>query len=326
MVRILLLLILIVAIPFHIGCKAITEPTMVVEVPSFVHPIQPKVVLITIDGVRWQEIFNGTDPILYHGQKISARELLPNLYHYFVDNGIVVGKDSNFIATGPRHISLPGYLEIMRGHPSKDCQTNECDAPVLDDNMTWLFKEPAVFASWDTIKKTVPNKIVVNCGRSYRSEAWKKAELDDNQKFPEYWDEEYRPDFLTQQAALDYFQYYNPDFFWVSLGDTDEWAHAGRYQEYLDSLRAADAFVGQVIRMVNNSPEYTFIITADHGRNLFWQHHGEDAESARDWLMMAGRGIPKKGFVTYKSTKSLSNILPTVKHIVTGIPQKESLL
>lgn len=329
MVRILLLLTLIVVIPFHIGCRPILEPTLVVETPVVVHPVKPKVVLITLDGVRWQEIFYGTDTFLYHGQKISARELLPNLYHYFVDNGIAVGKESNFIATGPMHISLPGYLEIMRGHPSTDCQTNECESPVLDDNMTYLFDESAVFASWDPIRKTVPTKYVVNCGRSYRSDAWKKADLEDKKDFPEYWDSEYRPDFLTQEAALNYFQYYNPDFFWISLGDTDEWAHAGNYEQYLEALKAADKFVGQVIKMVESAPDkqsYTFVVTADHGRNLFWHNHGPEPESARDWLMMTGRGIPKNGFVSYKGTKSLSNILPTVKHIVTGIPNEKSLL
>lgn len=333
LVRLLLLAALIIYIPFDMGCcpcnAIVTAPTL--EVPTIPPPIvKSKVVLITLDGVRWQEVFNGVDhSFLNSGESVSARELLPNIYHYFVDNGMVVGRDSKFIATGPMHISLPGYLEIMRGHPSTDCQTNNCENVVLDDNMTFLFKESAVIASWDTIRKTVPSTVVINSGRSFRSEAWKKLGLDDNQAFQEYWEPEYRPDFLTKDAALDYFQYNNPDFFWISLGDTDEWAHAGNYEQYLESLKSADEFIGQVIKMVEHSydkADYTFIITADHGRSLFWNSHGEDAASARNWLMMTGRGVPSRGFVSYKEVKSLSNILPTVKFLVTGLSNKDSLL
>lgn len=333
MVRILLLVVTILVIPFHTNCFGIIEPTMVVETPVVIHPVKPKVVLITLDGVRWQEVFNGSDPILYHGKPISARELLPNMYHYFVDNGMVVGKESDFIATGPMHISLPGYLEIMRGHPSTDCQSNECTNIKLNETMADLFQESAVIASWDTIKLTVsddPDRFVINCGRNYRSKGWYKADLEEKKDYPVYWeDPEYRPDFLTEEVALDYLQYYSPGFLWISFGDTDEWAHANNYEKYLEQLKHSDEFIGQVIKMINSVPDYTdytFVITADHGRGAGWFYHGGEPESARDWLMMYGRGIPKKGFVAYKGTKSLSNIKPTIKRIVTGNPEKDSLL
>ncbi len=293
----------------------------------------PKVMLITLDGVRWQEIFNGTDTFMYHGKKMTARELLPNLYYHFVDGGMVVGKDSMFVATGPAHISLPGYLEIMRGHPSTDCQDNDCEPRLKEETIADLFKVSAVFASWDTIRKTVgqnADNFVVNCGRNYRSTGWKKMELDDNQTFPEAWgDPIYRPDDLTEKAAVDYLQYYSPDFIWISLGDTDEWAHHGDYDKYIEALQQADQFVGMAIQMIKSAPDgsdFTFIVTADHGRGLNWHHHGWDIESARDWLMMSGRGIPRNGFVSYKEKKSLSNILPTVKQLVTGVHTKNSLL
>lgn len=335
--NLILLIILIVLIPFHeLACANYTPPPVVQ--PQSLPPVpsrvgSPKVVLITVDGVRWQEIFNGTDPVLYRGKSISARELLPNMYYQFVDRGMVVGKDSTFVATGPAHISLPGYLEIMRGHPSTDCQENDCEPRLKEDTMADLFEKSAVFASWDTIRKTVgknTNKFVVNCGRNFRSDGWKKMDLEDNQNFPEVWgDPIYRPDDLTEKAAVDYLQWYAPDFLWISLGDTDEWAHSGDYDKYLESLQQADKFIGMIVEMVKqgqDGQDFTFIVTADHGRGLQWQSHGWDKESARDWLMMAGRGIPAQGFVTYPTKKSLSNILPTVKHLVTGVQTKNSLL
>src|SRR4051794_17488943 len=36
------------------------------------------VVLVTVDGARWQEIFDGTDPSLSHAPFRPSRELVPN--------------------------------------------------------------------------------------------------------------------------------------------------------------------------------------------------------------------------------------------------------
>lgn len=335
--RILLLIALVLLVPFHeVACIPPSSPVVTVEPippPPPARESKAKVVLITLDGVRWQEIFNGTDFFLYKGKMVPARELLPNLYYHFVDGGMVIGKDSKFIATGPAHISLPGYLEIMRGHPSTDCQENDCIPRLKEDTMADLFDKSAVFASWDTIRFTVgknTNKFVVNCGRHFRSQGWKDAELEDDQKFPVAWgDPIYRPDDLTEKAAIEYLQYNSPDFIWISLGDTDEWAHYGDYNGYIEALKQADKFVGMVVQMVKtgeDGQDFTFIVTADHGRGLDWRHHGWDIESARDWLMLSGRGIPRKGFVRYSEKKSLSNILPTVKELTTGVHTKNSLL
>src|SRR5262245_36175754 len=49
-------------------------------------PRTDNVLLVTVDGVRWQEIFGGVDPVLAkqahlpRAALLSARKLLPNLY------------------------------------------------------------------------------------------------------------------------------------------------------------------------------------------------------------------------------------------------------
>jgi hypothetical protein len=331
----IILMVMTIACPYHSTNRNTmnVQPSEDVEVDSRVpedaETSHPRIVMITIDGVRWQDIFVGPHlyPLIYKGKAISARDLLPNLYQHFVDEGMVVGRDSPFLATGPAHISLPGYLEIMRGHPSFDCQTNDCE-PKIEETMADLFETSAVFGSWDTIRKTVgknSDKFVVNCGRNYRSAGWKQLGLPDSTSFPEYWDPLYRPDSLTQQAVLDYLKNNNPQFLWVSLGDTDEWAHAGNYDKYIESLVEADKFVGQMVNQLS-SKDTTFIITADHGRSKDWRSHGWDVESSKDWLMLSGRKVPKKGFVKYDGTKRLSDILPTVRHLLTNVANKDSLL
>lgn len=330
--RIIGLLILILVLPYHmvINKQIVFEKPLTIQAspPETLIKVaesNPQVVLVTIDGVRWQDIFDGTDPHLFRGKQRSARELVPHLYEHFVDNGMVVGKDSLFVASGPMHISLPGYLEIMRGHPSIDCQSNDCE-PKLETTIADLFDDSAVFGSWETISKAVsktPDKFVVNCGRRYRSKAWKELSLPDNSTFPESWSPRYRPDTLTQVAVLDYLKIHQPQFLWVSLGDTDEWAHAENYKEYLKSLMEADKFIDQLMNMYPNA---SFIVTADHGRGLDWSSHGIDAESARDWFMMSSPSLTQKGFIKFDHTKSLSNIFPTIKCLISGKREEDSLI
>ena len=263
-------------------------------------PRQPHVILVTIDGTRWQEVFNGTDSWRQGNRKLTSRQLLPNLYTSFVDQGIAVGKETPIIASGPNHVSLPGYLEITRGHPSTDCQNNLC-SPVIDQSVFWFFQNPAVISSWETIKKTVPHNsnTYVDTGTNG-----------------------YRLDNITELVAIAFLQSQTPDFLWVSLGDTDEFAHKNNYPRYIEALQLADNFIGY---LVNRYHDATIIVTADHGRNGDFKDHGQDKSSERVWLMMRGRNVPHKGFVS-AAPLSLSNIFPTIMDVEFNSHSPNSIL
>jgi Metalloenzyme superfamily len=313
--KLFLLFVLAVFAPGHTAQKVLLHPVVVDETNNVPQPVipeikPPKIVLLTIDGVRWQEIFNGTDPLLYKRNRLTARELLPNMYHYFVDNGMVIGRDSSFIASGPAHISLPGYLEIMRGRPSLDCISNDCSVN-LGNTIVDTFEDAAVFGSWDYIGKAVStnsNKFVINCGVKFRSTAWKQLGQTDSPSIGQYFEPYYRPDFMTRKLALDYLKIHQPDFLWVALGDTDEWAHANNYDKYLEALVNADSFINQIVTAPNFDQNTAVIVTADHGRSNRWQNHGWDLASAKLWLMVAGPRVSIKGFVKSDKIKSLSDI------------------
>lgn len=291
------------------------------------------IILITIDGVRWQEVFNGTDPVLDRTEHLIARELLPNLYDLFVDHGTALGQKSLVIASGPKHISLPGYLEITRGHPSKDCQSNACQ-PKIDQSIFYLFPypPPAVFASWETIDRTEPPylNIVSNTGRTRRSQVWGDAQFPEYNNYPTpfTWLPDYRPDYYTAELATVYIEERHPDFAWLALGDTDEWGHANSYTRYLLALQAADIYIGTLVHELE-ATDYgqntVFILTTDHGRAANFRDHGYDQASARVWMMFHGKGIPSKGSIRLPQIISLSNILPTIGSIE-NIPAKGNLL
>lgn len=262
----------------------------------------PNVILVTIDGTRWQEVYNGSDHARDRGHSFLPRHLVPNLYQNFVDQGIAFGKDSPMVATGPNHISLPGYLEITRGHPSTDCQTNTCK-PTIDHSVFWAFQHPTLFSSWISVCETVPPndiKATTNCGNE-----WYRSDAETIQLTNQYLDNNLAPDFL-----------------WVALGDTDEWAHHNDYPNYLAALQQADAFVGSLVRRYPNS---FVIITVDHGRANDFKDHGKDRASGRVWCMMRGPGIQHLGFVTTESI-SLSNILPTIMDVEFNHPSADSML
>lgn len=285
----------------------------------------PKIVLITLDGVRWQDIFEGTDPNLSSAHSITARDLLPNLYHDFVDQGIAIGQKSEIQVSGPNFVSLPGYLEILRGHPANDCFINNCrphSEPSVFDTYHSLYPtaEISIFASWDalgSINKTSP-AYIINAGKVHQN--WTYPTF----PHPYAWEEE-QEDVYTGAAVNTYLEHsHHPDFIWIAFGDADEYAHQGSYIDYVKSLQTYDRFIAHLVR---DLPEdTTFIITTDHGRGVNWRNHGSsEPTSKRTWLMMRGPKVPHKGMVDLGQTITASWITPTIEELMDGEKRARSI-
>ena len=109
---------------------------LVVSVCSSVTVAAENVVLITFDGLRWQELFRGLDQRLatheeYGGRTEelmsqfwhddadeSARKLFPFLHDRVFRQGSVIGnRDRSSCAqvANPWYFSYPGYSEILTG-------------------------------------------------------------------------------------------------------------------------------------------------------------------------------------------------------------------
>jgi bisphosphoglycerate-independent phosphoglycerate mutase (AlkP superfamily) len=113
-------------------------------------------------------------------------------------------------------------------------------------------------------------------------------------------DGDYRPDRFTAPLALRYLESARPRFLFLSLGDTDEYAHHGDYAGYLDALHAADETIGAIVdaldRMGPRGRNTTLYVTADHGRARdFRDHGGRFPESSRVWLVAIGGGVKARG-------------------------------
>ena len=111
-----------------------------------------------------------------------------------------------------------------------------------------------------------------------------------------------------------------PRLTFVGFGETDEWAHAGRYDHYLTAAHHVDDFVRRLWDLAQSMPQYhgktTFIITADHGRGSGpedWKNHGEKVVGAEgDWIAVIGPDTPALGERTQTEPHTQSQIAATI--------------
>jgi len=298
------------------GPRAAAAPSGAVE----------NVVLVTIDGVRWQEIFRGVDParaeaaLLPKSAVVPASELLPNMTRLFFEGGTVLGDPSlagGFSPSGPRYVSLPGYVELMTGATS-ECTTNDCIPSLgttlpeeLARGLATSPGEVAVLASWEVIARVSTGDrpgVLIVAG---------SAEGDEAPPYPGHGD--YRADRATRVLAIRHLVERRPRFMWVALGDTDEWAHRGDYRGYLGALRAADAFVGELAAHLAEMGDYgrntALFVTTDHGRGASFADHGE-GDSATTWLLARGPGIAARGPSATASARYLRDVAPTIRRLL----------
>jgi hypothetical protein len=304
------------------------------------------VVLVVLDGVRWQEVFGGADRVLAHQRGLnplawaSPRVLMPSLQRLLDTRAIALGapgRGADITATGPRFISMPGYLEIFAGRPDPGCESNECARPpahtVADDVIESSGADDvAVVSSWPAIARASSadaSRLVVSAGRK-RLERGDVLRADDAtallldqggraRAFPGEGD--YRPDAITATVALRVLESLHPRFLFVGLGDADEYGHRNDYHGYLEAIHASDAFLGDLFaeldQMGARGRHTTVLVTADHGRAYDFQNHGgRYPESGRVWLVAAGGDVAGHGLVAASSRHTLSDVAPTVRALL----------
>lgn len=295
-----------------------------------------RVVLVTVDGVRWQDVFEGSNPA-FGAPALGPDQLMPRT-HALVARGVAIGATLPGCGTmhtaGNTNVSLPGYQEIFTGHAS-NCLDNACAHvgwTVLDEAAHRGVPGVASIASWPVLAAAVSRSgdgVLVSAGRNAGAELPVSGALgalvaagDAAGPFPG--NGGYRPDAYTAALALDYLRARAPAFLHVGLGDTDEWGHKSDYGAYLSALRAADAFIGEVAdaldAMGDVGARTTVLVTADHGREAAFTNHGPLApESGRTWLVAFGGDVPARGVVCPATDVTLADIAPTIR-VILGLP------
>jgi hypothetical protein len=264
----------------------------------------PKVILITLDGLRWQELFSGADEkLIGHKEYVddsielkklfwreSAKErrevLFPFVWSTIEKKGQIHGNrkmGSQMNLKNKHRFSYPGYNEILSGRVD-DERINSNDK-IPNPNKTVLeiinaekdyHGKVAAFGSWDVFPFIINesrSEIPVNAGFELAT----GNELTSKEKFlnklqqetPSPWGT-VRLDVFTHNFAVEYMKRAHPKLVYISYGETDDFAHDGNYQAYLKSANTTDGFIEELWNFINNDPFYkgqtTFIISTDHGR------------------------------------------------------------
>jgi hypothetical protein len=344
---------------FATSCLTAPPSTATAERPApgaLLHAINPlAVVLLAVDGVRWQEVFDGVDPELAdahglkEGERLGAETLMPNLHALADDGGVLFGAPGStgaIFASGPELVSLPGYAEILTGRRASGCRDNGCGQTTKATLADEIRSAPgaratdvAVVTSWPDIGRVAaqrPDRIAMSTGRSggltrelLRSDPVARALADEAaraQAAPGVGD--FRPDRYTARIAVRYLETERPRFLFVALGEPDEYAHKGDYRGYLRAVRHADLVVGEIARLLDErareGARTVLIVTADHGRASDFANHGQaHPESARVFLLAWGSLVSKDRFEAL-GERRLADIAPTLRLLFGLAPDGDS--
>jgi hypothetical protein len=324
------------------------------------------IVLFTSDGVRWQDLFTGIDAALMNekdagmGDAAALRNklwlptpeqrreaLMPFFWQHLVSGGIVFGnvnKGSSMSVSNRYRVSYPGYSEILTGRAQDEVVKGNDDIQnptpsflqFLAERRQLKPEQVAVFASWENFRYSAesrPGEIFINAGYE-RSGLPKSSQIADEinklQFDARYIADSSRHDAFTFGLAMDYLEKIQPEHLYISFDETDDWAHARRYDRVLESLQFVDRALHQLWTYIQASPKYrdstTLVITTDHGRGStlkdFSDHGPKVPGDENIWAAFIGPDTRATGEAVNVQSYCQRDIAPTILELV-GIDYHE---
>lgn len=311
-------------------------PLLLFPVLAQAQPLRTQhVILVTLDGLRWQELYAGADSLLIrddrhvdHAEELAERfwshdpadrraRLMPFFWSVLARDGQLYGNrwlgDWVDVSNG-KYFSYPGYNEILAGFGDSRIDSSAKRPSPKVTVLEYVNRQPsfagrvAAFGSWDVFPYIVNEErsgVPVNAG----FEPAEGEDLMDRERFlnelqgqiPSPWGS-VRLDAFTHHYAKEYLAKHRPRLLYVAYGETDDFAHDGDYEAYLKSAYQTDAFIRALWEWVQATPgcrdRTTLLVTTDHGRGEreAWTGHGHDVDGAASiWLAAIGPDTPALG-------------------------------
>ena len=256
------------------------------------------VFLITLDGMRWQEVFGGMQKQLATREfgvwdtnrldswfwretpEESRRVLMPFFWDVIAKQGQLYGntnKGSIARVTNGKNFTYPGFNEIFTGRPDDRIDKNEKRYNPNVSVLEWLHRQPAFegrvvgFANWAVhpyILNTQRSGIPVWTGFDTNLPGPPGSRLELVQQIQEdtiqiWYDMSF--DSFYFHAANEYIKEKHPRVVWLALSETDEWGHEGNYEHYLQAAHDADRYIRKLWDTTQSLPAYkdktTFIFS-----------------------------------------------------------------
>ena len=240
----------------------------------------PAVILVTLDGARVQEMFGGLDVAVLKstlGTEASVEanptfqrfwastpearrsRLLPFFWDTLMrDAGSIAGNralGSDVHVTNQLWFSYPGYSELLVGAAHDDViKSNDATQnpypTVLEFLRRKLGTSPngvGLFSTWNVFRaigESRPGTIAINAGyERYDHPDPAIRALGDRQFETQTPWNSVRHDLYTFQFAMAHLATYRPRVLYLALGETDDWAHDGRYDRVLEAYSRSDRYL-----------------------------------------------------------------------------------
>ncbi|TAL58445.1 MAG: hypothetical protein EPN84_13015 [Legionella sp.] len=265
-----------------------------------------RVIYITLDGVRWQDLYLTQEyfPLLW--EKHAA-----NLTFYGAPNS------NTHIQVASIPISLPSYQSQLSG-AVQPCDSNECGRISVETFLESLIhqyklnkKNVATFASWNRIELAAErvkgttytntgNNPVVDPDTDESDEVMYLLNQQQEEDYPE--EAGVRYDKYTFAQALHYLETFQPRFLWISLNDADELAHENKLTEYQQTLQFYDQSLDTLFTKLYSlglDERTMIIVTTDHGRGNDddWTEHGPSIPGSEQTWAFVMNGQLKPDYV-----------------------------
>lgn len=299
-----------------------------------------RLVIVTLDGLHWRELFQGADPAraanrafvsdptatvkAYVEAPDRARHLMPFLHDVVAREGVLLGnrdQGSCVKVANDQWFSYPGYNEILTGRPDPAIRSNAFGPNPNITLLEWLNGRPGfvgrvqAVTSWSIfadILNVGRSKLPVNAGWGGKADPPADPMLARLEAgAPRHWPT-VRLDTFTQAHALAALKTRKPRVLYVAYGETDDFAHDGRYDLTLEAARRTDGFIAELWTALQANPAYagrtTMILTTDHGRGEgrpdAWKNHGKPlfVDSDAAWIGVLGPGVRKPAASTECAT------------------------
>lgn len=272
-------------------------------------PVAERVILVTFDGVRCQEMFQGLDPEAWQAQNEGKDFAASALYARFWadtpeerrakvmpffwgelmrDHGAIAG--NRFAGSVVRlsnriRSSYPGYSELLTGAANDGVIRNNTKiqnprATVLDflrAELALPAERVALVGSWDVFAWIATHRagnVAINAGFTAYEHPDPAIRALSAQQFetPTPWNN-VRHDYYTFRFALAHLERHRPVVFHLALGETDDWAHDKRYDRVIEALHRSDAYLRALWNWLYSQDDYrgrtTLLFATDHGRGDF---------------------------------------------------------
>ena len=312
------------------------------------------VIFITFDGLRWEEVFYGADSLLlnnddftkerkrmvedYWANTPQARKekLMPFFWNTINTKGQLYGnlqKGNVVTLANPYWFSYPGYSEMLVGYVDLSRDSNDRENNPNVTILEYIHNQPgfhgkvAAFCSWDVFDFIINENrsgILVNSGVEPFKDKYNRPKIrllnEIMYQIPIPW-KSVRYDAITHHYAMDYLDQHKPKLLYIAYDETDEYAHEGKYDQYLIAANRLDEYVAEMWNWTQKNYHYknktTILITTDHGRGHktidAWRNHGSSVAGAEHvWMAVLGPDTPPRGEISDGEPMTSSQIAATI--------------